>query len=176
MSAKRSVLSSRGDTVSRATRQNAAAGVALRRQRPAALRGGASDQHRLKAVKITAKDAPGRMANHVHPFAQGWRLGNLVFTGGIAAEDPKTGKLVGSDIATQAERVFQTLKAILEQAGSSLDKVIKVNVFFVDFADKAGFETVYGKYFPRNRPGRTSVTVTKIGQGTLLELDAVAYV
>ncbi len=130
----------------------------------------------LRAVKIMAKDAPGSMANHVYPFAQGWRLGNLVFTGGIAAEDPKTGKLAGDDIVTQSERVFQTLRAILEEAGSSLDKVIKVNVFFVDFADKAGFETVFGKYFTKNRPGRTSMTVTKIGHGTLLELDAIAYV
>ncbi|MBL8672963.1 MAG: RidA family protein [Alphaproteobacteria bacterium] len=146
-------------------------------KRPAAARSKSrSAPAGLRAVKIVAKDAPGSMANHVYPFAQGWRLGNLVFTGGIAAEDPKTGKLAGSDIVTQSERVFQTLKAILEEAGSSLDKVLKVNVFFVDFADKAGFETVYGKYFPKNRPGRTSMTVTKIGHGTLLELDAIAYV
>jgi 2-iminobutanoate/2-iminopropanoate deaminase len=133
-------------------------------------------QSGLRAVKIVANDAPRSMANHVYPFAQGWRLGNLVFTGGIAAEDPKTGKLAGNDIVTQSERVFQTLRAILEKAGSSLDKVLKVNVYFVDFADKAGFEAVYGKYFTKNRPGRTSMTVTKIGQGTLLELDAIAYV
>lgn len=156
-------------------RNHAGAGTMRARARTASS-GAAARKSNPQAVRIVAKDAPGRMANHVHRFAQGWRLDRLVFTGGIAAEDPKTGKLVGSDIVTQAERVFQTLRAILEEAGSSLDKVLKINVFFVDFADKARFETVYGKYFPNNRPGRTSVTVTKIGIGTLLEVDAIAYV
>ncbi|MBL8672996.1 MAG: hypothetical protein JNK11_20210 [Alphaproteobacteria bacterium] len=130
----------------------------------------------MKAIKIVARNAPGQLANHVYPFAQGWRLGNLVFTGGIAAEDPRTGKIVGDDIVTQSERVFETLQAILDEAGSSLSKVLKVTVFFAHFSDKAGFETVYGKYFPKDRPGRTSAAVTMLGKGILVELDAIAYV
>jgi 2-iminobutanoate/2-iminopropanoate deaminase len=55
-------------------------------------------------------------------------------------------------------------------------KVLKVTVFFAHFSDKAGFETLYGKYFPKDCPGRTSAAVTMLGKGILVELDAIAYV
>lgn len=130
----------------------------------------------MQKERIFTPLAPHRMDNHVHAFAQGWKVGNFVFTGGIAAEDPATGKLVEGDIKAQARRCFETMKAILEAAGSSMDKVVKVTVFFVNFADKAEFEKVYGEYFPVDRPARMSATVTKIGHGALMEIDAIAYV
>jgi 2-iminobutanoate/2-iminopropanoate deaminase len=130
----------------------------------------------MQKEKIVTSQAPSDMADHRYPFAQGWKVGDFVFTGGIAAEDPATGKIVGTDIHTQARQVFETLKAILEAAGSSLDKVVKVTVLFSDFNHKAGFEDTYGEYFPVDRPARTSAAVSYLGHGILLELDAIAYV
>jgi 2-iminobutanoate/2-iminopropanoate deaminase len=130
----------------------------------------------MKKIKIETPLAPGHMENHVHTFAQGWRVGDLVFTGGIAAEDPVTGKLVSGGIEEQARRCFETLKAILEAGGSKMSNVIKITVFFAKFEDKAAFEKIYGEYFPKDRPGRTSCAVSYLGHGTLLEIDAVAVV
>ena len=87
----------------------------------------------MRKEKIVTAGAPTRMDDHAHPFAQGWKVGDFVFTGGIAAEDPVTGKMVEGDIRDQARRCMETMKAILEAAGSSLDKVIKVTVLFVNF-------------------------------------------
>ena len=130
----------------------------------------------MRKEKIVTADAPTDMEHHVHPFAQGWKIGELIFTGGIAAEDPLTGKMVEGDIRDQARRCFDTLNAIVEAAGSSLDKVIKVTVFFVNFDDKAKFETVYSEYFPEDKPARTSAAVCYLGKDILMEIDAIAYV
>jgi len=130
----------------------------------------------LAKEKIFTTRAPHKMVNHVYPFAQGWKVGGLIFTGGIAAEDPETGYLVEGDIKAQARRCFESMRAILEEAGSSMDKVIKLTVLFARFEDKAAFEEVYGEYFPADRPARTSAAVAYIGHGTLIEIDAIAHV
>ena len=129
----------------------------------------------MEKRKIITKGAPGIMEDHAHPFAQGWCVGDLIFTGGIAAEDPETGKIVNGDIQNQARRCFDTMKAILEEAGSSLDKGFKVTVFFVNFDDKARFEPIYGEYFPTDRPVRTSAAVSYLGKNILMEIDAIAH-
>ena len=126
--------------------------------------------------KIVTKGAPTMMEHHVHPFAQGWKVGDFVFTGGIAAEDPATGKMVDGDIKVQARRCFETLKSILEEAGTSLDNVFKVTVLFVNFDDKAKFEEIYGEYFPGDKPARTSAAVSFLGKGILMEIDAIAHI
>lgn len=130
----------------------------------------------MERKKIVTAGAPDIMEHHTHPFAQGWRVGDLVFTGGIAAEDPITGKMVGADIQSQARRCFETMKAILEEGGSSLENVIKVTVFFVNFDDKARFEPIYGEYFPVDKPVRTSAAVSYLGKDILMEIDAIAHI
>ena len=130
----------------------------------------------MRKEKIVTGGAPTDMDHHVHPFAQGWKFGELVFTGGIAAEDPMTGKMVEGDIRDQARRCFETLKAILEATGSSMDNVIKITVFFVNFDDKAKFEDIYGEFFPKDKPARTSAAVCYLGKDILMEIDAVAHV
>ena len=130
----------------------------------------------MQKEKIVTAGAPTRMDDHVHPFAQGWKVGDFVFTGGIAAEDPETGKMVEGDIRDQARRCMETMKAILEAAGSSLDKVVKVTVLFTNFDDKTRFEEVYGEYFPGDKPARTSAAVSYLGRNILMEIDAIAHV
>ena len=107
----------------------------------------------MKKEKIVTAGAPTRMDDHVHPFAQGWKVGDFVFTGGIAAEDPETGAMVEGDIRDQARRCMETMKAILEAAGSSMENVVKVTVLFANFDDKKRFEEVYGEYFPGRQAG-----------------------
>ena len=105
----------------------------------------------MEKQKIFTTSAPHRMDDHVHPFAQGWKVGDLIFTGGIAAEDPATGEMVPGDIQDQARRCFETMKAILAEAGTSMHNVVKVTVFFIDYEDKQKFESVYGEYFPDDK-------------------------
>ena len=130
----------------------------------------------LRKEKIESPLAPGKIANHPYPFSQGWKVGGFVFTGGIAPEDHETGEIVEEDIDLQARRVFASLKAILEEAGSSLEKVIKVTVYLTDIKNKPGFEKVYREHFPKDAPGRMTAEVSFIGPGILLEMDAIAYV
>lgn len=130
----------------------------------------------MQKEKILTLLAPIKIANHTYPFSQGWKVGGLVFTGGIAPEDPETGRVVEGDIRIQTRRVLESLKAILEYAGSSLDRVVKVTVLLTDIKDKPGFEEVYREYFPVDAPGRTSAQVSFIGPGILIEMDAIAYV
>ena len=68
------------------------------------------------------------------------------------------------------------MKAILEAGGSSLDKVVKVTVLFVNFDDKKRFEEVYAEYFPGDKPARTSAAVSYLGRNILMEIDAIAHV
>jgi len=130
----------------------------------------------LKKEKIESPLAPNKIANHLYPFSQGWKVGGFVFTGGIAPEDPETGEIVKANIDVQARRVFESLKAILEAAGSSLDRVVKVTIYLTDIKNKPGFETVYREYFPQDAPGRMTAEVSFIGPGILLEMDAIAFV
>lgn len=130
----------------------------------------------MKKEKILTPLAPTKIATHSSPFSQGWRVGGFVFTGGIAPEDPQTGQVVEADIRVQTRRVLESLKAIVEAAGSSLDRVVKVTVLLTDIKNKPGFEEIYREYFPGDAPGRTSAEVSFIGPGILLELDAIAYV
>ena len=126
--------------------------------------------------KIQTLNAPNKMSDHVHPFCQGWIWNGLIFTGGIAAEDPETGLIVEGGIVEQSTRCFETMRAILEDAGASMDNVLKVTVLFLNFEDKKLFESVYGRYFPVNKPARTSAAVSYIGKNRLIEIDAIAHV
>ena len=130
----------------------------------------------IKKEKISSPLAPGKIANHPYPFSQGWRVGDFVFTGGIAPEDHITGEIIKGGIDAQSRRVFQSLQAILEEAGSSLENVVKVTVFLKSIEDKPGFERVYREYFPADAPGRMTAEVNFIGPGILIEMDAIAHI
>ena len=82
----------------------------------------------LKKEKIESPLAPGKIANHPYPFSQGWKVGGFVFTGGIAPEDHETGEIVDGNIDVQARRVFESLKAILEEAGALFFSLVKERI------------------------------------------------
>jgi len=115
----------------------------------------------------------------IGPYSQAIRTGNLLFTAGQIALDPATGQLVPGGIAEQTTRVIENLKAILEAAGSSLDKAVKAAVYLKNFDDFAAMNAVYGKYLsPEGAapPARTTIEAARLPKDALVEIDLVAEV
>ena len=109
----------------------------------------------------------------IGPYSQGKIVGNLVFTSGQIAIDPAVGKITAATIAGQTEQIMKNLSAILEAAGSSMDKVVKTTCFLADIADFAAFNEVYAKYFPQ-KPARSCFAVKALPAGALAEVEAIA--
>ncbi len=125
---------------------------------------------------ITTDGAPAAIG----PYAQGVRVGNLIFTAGQGALDPITGQVVPGGIKEQTERTILNLKAILEAAGSSLGQVIKTTVFLKDLGDFSAMNAVYASYFASDEedtlPARTTVEVARLPRNLLVEIEAIAEV
>ena len=112
----------------------------------------------------------------VGPYSPGVSFKRLIFVSGQGATDPKTGELVGSDVATQTEQVFKNIATILEAGGSSLQHVLRCGVFLIDMRDFAAMNTVYEHMMEGNKAARTTVQVTALPiNGLLVEIDAIAY-
>lgn len=111
----------------------------------------------------------------VGPYSQGAIVGNLVFTSGQIPLIPESGDLVTDDIKKAAKQSLENVKAILEHAGSSMDKVIKVNVFVSDMGNFAAVNEVYEEYFNEHKPARSCVEV-KLPKDALIEIEAIAEI
>ncbi|MDR2864874.1 MAG: RidA family protein [Spirochaetaceae bacterium] len=111
----------------------------------------------------------------IGPYSQGFIVGNLAFTSGQIPLDPKSGEVVGKTAAEQAEQCIKNLKAILEEAGTSLAKVVKTSCFLADMADFAAFNEVYAKHFT-GKPARSCVAVRTLPKNVLCEIEAIAEV
>ena len=107
-------------------------------------------------------------------FSPAVRYGNLVYTTGVIGRDA-SGKLA-PNIHSQSEAVLETLKSVLEEAGTSMDNVLKVLAFVVDLNDRTAFNQVYKKYFKKDPPARSCVAVSDLGEGVLLEVECVACI
>jgi len=110
----------------------------------------------------------------VGPYSQAVVANGFVFASGQAALDPETGKLIGQDVAEQTERVLRNLRAVLEAAGSGLDRVVKSNVYLADMNDFAAMNEVYGRFFAREHPARTTVQAAGLPLGALVEIEMIA--
>jgi 2-iminobutanoate/2-iminopropanoate deaminase len=121
-------------------------------------------------VRTEAAPAPFQGA----PYSQAIRAGDLVFVSGQLALRPGDKELSGGSIAEQTEQVFANLRAILEQAGSGLDRLVKTTVFLQDLGDFAGMNEVYAKHVGDEPPARSTVEVAKLPSGALVEIEAVA--
>ncbi|MCL5772948.1 MAG: RidA family protein [Firmicutes bacterium] len=116
----------------------------------------------------------GNAPKAIGPYSQAVIAGNLIFTAGQIPLDPETGKFVGGGIKEQTKRVLENLKAILEEAGSSLENVVKTTIYLADLADFQKVNEVYGQYFKANPPARSTVQVVKLPRDSKIEIDAVA--
>ena len=110
-------------------------------------------------------------------IAPGVRIGNLLFLSGTAGYDRERGGLAGDDIESQSRQALKNLGVVLEAAGSSWDKVVKVNCFLVHAArDFAGWNKVFKEFFPTDPPARTTVGGDIAMEGALIEVELIATV
>lgn len=109
----------------------------------------------------------------IGPYSQAVESGNLVFTSGQIPLDPKTGSIVSGGIKEQTKRACENLKAVLEAAGSSLEKAVKTTCFLKSISDFADFNEVYAGYFT-GKPARSCFEVGALPKGALVEIEVVA--
>lgn len=121
---------------------------------------------------ISTENAP----KAIGPYEQAIRVGDFVYASGQIPLDPETGKLVEGEIKVQTRRALENLKAVLEAAGSSLDRVVKTTVFLKNIADFAAMNEVYAEYLGAAKPARSTVAVADLPRGALVEIDLVALV
>ena len=110
----------------------------------------------------------------IGPYSQAIRAGGFVFASGQIPIDPATGEFVQGGIAEQTEQVLKNLVALLEAAGSGLDKVVKTTVFLADMKEFAQMNEVYAKYFTAAPPARATVAVAGLPRDARVEIEAIA--
>ena len=121
---------------------------------------------------VTASDLPAP----VGPYSPGIQFERLIFVSGQGATDPTTGRLAGSDTATQTAQCLRNVQAILRAAGSDLQYVLRCGVFLVDMKDFPDMNSVYARTFGEHRPARTTVEVSRLpSDGLRVEIDCIAY-
>ena len=109
----------------------------------------------------------------IGPYSQAVRVGDLLFTAGQPGIDPKSGTVAGPDFESQARQAFENLRAVLEDAGSGLEQVVRVTCFVADPAAFAALNTLFAQYFPAEPPVR-STPVVALPKGLLFSIDAIA--
>jgi 2-iminobutanoate/2-iminopropanoate deaminase len=122
-------------------------------------------------VRTEAAPAPFQGA----PYSQAIRCGDLVFVSGQLALKPGHSEFAGETIQEQTEQIFANLRAILEEAGSGLDRLVKTTVFLVDLADFPGMNEVYARHVGDAPPARSTVEISALPSGALIEIEAIAH-
>lgn len=112
----------------------------------------------------------------IGPYSQGVKIGELIFTSGQLPINPENGELVTDDVKKATAQSLENVKAILEKAGSSLDKVVKVVVYLKDLEDFAAVNEIYATYFIGDYPARSCFQVAKLPMDAKVEIEAVASV
>lgn len=122
--------------------------------------------------KITTDKAPSAIG----PYSQGIIANGFVFTAGQIPLDPVAGKIVEGGIVEQTDRVMESLQEVLRSAGATWNDVVKTTVYLHDLSHFPTVNEVYGKWLGDARPARSTVQVTALPRGALVEIDAVAVV
>ncbi len=123
------------------------------------------------SIAISTKKAPAAIG----PYSQGVKAGNLIFTSGQLGIDPETG-IMPPAVEDQARNSLQNIQAILEAAGSGMDRVFKTVVFLADMKDFAAVNAVYEQFFTGTFPARSCVQVARLPKDALVEIEAVAMI
>jgi 2-iminobutanoate/2-iminopropanoate deaminase len=120
---------------------------------------------------VSTKQAPAAIG----PYSQGVIVNNLFFSSGQIPLTPE-GKMVEGDIKEQTHQVFRNLQAVLNEAGASLNTVVKATVFLKNMEDFAAVNEVYSQYFSEHKPARSCVEVARLPKDALVEIEVIALV
>ena len=119
--------------------------------------------------------ATGNAPKSVGPYSQATRAGGFIFCAGQGAFDPATGRLVAGGVKEQTRQTIRNIEAILEAAGSGLDRVVKVTVFLADWKDFKEMNEVFAEFFGTDRPpARSTAQGARWPEGSLLAIEAIA--
>ena len=121
-------------------------------------------------VRTEAAPAPFQGA----PYSQAIRAGGLVFVSGQLALRPEHAEIVGDTIQEQTEQVFANLRAILEAAGSSLERLVKTTVYLTDLGEFSGMNEVYARHVGEQPPARATIEISALPSGAKVEIEAIA--
>ena len=112
--------------------------------------------------------------NAIGPYSQAVKANGLVFASGQIPIDPETGQFVAGGIVEQTEQVLKNLAAVLEAAGSGLDRIVKTTVFLADMQEFAAMNEVYGRFFKETPPARATVEAARLPRDARVEIEAIA--
>ena len=115
-----------------------------------------------------------RAPKAIGPYTQAIRANGFIFVSGQIAIDPATNQFIGGDTVTQTNRVLENLRAIVEAAGSSMDRVVKTTVYLEDIADFPVMNEIYARYFPGTPPARATIEAAALPRGARIEIDLIA--
>jgi 2-iminobutanoate/2-iminopropanoate deaminase len=124
-----------------------------------------------KRIKVIKTDKAGPP---VGPYSQAIKAGGFIFVAGEKGMDPVTKQMVPGGIEAETRRTLENIKAILEEAGSSMDLIVSTFVFMTDLAEFSKMNEIYAEYFKANPPGRTTVEVRSLPAGAHVEITATA--
>ena len=119
---------------------------------------------------ITSENAP----KAIGPYSQAIQAGNLLFLSGMLPINPATGEFASDEISGQTDQIFKNIKALLNDAGSGLDKVVKTTVFLSDMSHFAAMNEVYSGYFSQPYPARSAFAVKSLPKNALVEIEVIA--
>jgi len=121
---------------------------------------------------VSTRTAPAAIG----PYSQAIRAGNLLFVSGQIPLDPQTGQLVAGDVRAQTRQVLSNLAAIVNAAGSSLDRAVKTTVYLLDLSEFSAMNEVYAEFFGDAPPARATVQVARLPRDAAVEIDLIAEV
>ena len=124
----------------------------------------------MNKIIISTDKAP----KAIGPYSQAIEVNGMIFTSGVIPINPKSNELVKGDIKVQAEQAIGNLAALLKEAGSDTEQVIKTTVFIKDMNDFAAVNEIYAKYFTKDFPARSCVEVARLPKDVLIEIEAIA--
>lgn len=124
----------------------------------------------MTKIVISTQNAP----TPVGAYNQAIVTGNLIFVSGQIPLDPDTGELIDGDFKARCNRVLENLKAIVESAGSSIDKIVKTNVYLTDLSNFSEVNETYAEFFKYDPPARAAVEVSKLPLGVDIEIECIA--
>ncbi len=115
-----------------------------------------------------------RAPQAIGPYSQAVKANGMIFASGQIPLDPETMQIIDGDIRAQTERVLANIRAVLEAAGTSPDRVVKTTVYLLDMNDFAAMNDVYSAFFASNRPARSTVQAARLPRDARVEIDVIA--